>query len=131
MVLLKIATVNHLPLSYPIPASSLVTPTARSPPSLHLQLHLRSLLSCLSTAALFPPAPHWPTAPEAVIVNPGPDRSGTENSIFMIRMSDLVKILHWILFLMQCPCYFCPCKNGASDGIKAEDQCLLQTYFGH
>lgn len=83
------------------------------------------------TAAQFPPAPHWPTAPEAVVVNPGPDRSGTENSIFMIRMSDLVKISHWISFLMQCPCYFCPCKNGAGDGKKAEDQCVLQTYFGH
>lgn len=46
--------------------------------------------------AAFPPALVWLTAPEVVVVNPGPDLSGIEVSFFMIHMFDLAKISLWV-----------------------------------
>uniref|UniRef100_A0AAR2IKP7 Ig-like domain-containing protein n=1 Tax=Pygocentrus nattereri TaxID=42514 RepID=A0AAR2IKP7_PYGNA len=52
------------------------------------------------TVVQFPPAPCWSTAPQAVVVNPGLDRSGMA-IIFVIRMIVLAQVLCRMPFLMQ------------------------------
>ncbi|KAL7865749.1 hypothetical protein SRHO_G00109960 [Serrasalmus rhombeus] len=52
------------------------------------------------TVVQFPPAPCWSTAPEAVVVNPGLDRSGMA-IIFVIRMIVLAQVLRRMPFLTQ------------------------------